>query len=243
MSKLLISVRSASEAEIARAAGADLIDVKEPDRGPLGAADAKIVEEVVRQVAGRVRVSVAMGELVDLDPFAAAAIDPRLGGKVKFAKFGLAGAARLDDWLERWQTAIGGLPPAVTPVAVAYGDWQTAVAPDPWEVLAQGVSLGCGALLVDTYDKTAGPLTEHLAADELRRLIAAASESGLLSVISGGLGLAEVAEVLRLAPDFIGVRGAACGGDRTATLDLAKSRELVDMVHASSNALRTTSRA
>ncbi len=39
MTRLLVSVRSAAEAEIALSAGADLIDVKEPSRGSLGAAD------------------------------------------------------------------------------------------------------------------------------------------------------------------------------------------------------------
>ena len=36
--KLLVSVRSADEARAALAGGADLIDVKEPAHGPLGAA-------------------------------------------------------------------------------------------------------------------------------------------------------------------------------------------------------------
>lgn len=238
MTRLLLSVRSASEAEIACAAGADLIDVKEPDRGPLGAADAAVIADVVRQVAGRTKVSAALGELAD-----EATLDPRLGGRVQYAKFGLAGAARLDDWVTRWQTAINALPPAVTPVAVAYGDWQSAAAPDPWEVLAQGVHLGCGALLLDTFDKSGGPLTEHLAADELRRLIAAAAENGLVSVVSGGLSLTDVELLVRLAPDYIGVRGAACAGDRTATLDLQKSRSLVELVHTSAAVSRATSRA
>ena len=38
MTGLLVSVRSASEARVALAAGVDVIDVKEPNRGSLGAA-------------------------------------------------------------------------------------------------------------------------------------------------------------------------------------------------------------
>ena len=41
-SRLLVSVRSAAEAEIALHGGADLIDVKEPTRGSLGRADGAI---------------------------------------------------------------------------------------------------------------------------------------------------------------------------------------------------------
>ena len=50
---LLVSVRSAAEAITALEAGADVIDVKEPSRGALGAADCETIAAVVRAVAGR----------------------------------------------------------------------------------------------------------------------------------------------------------------------------------------------
>jgi uncharacterized protein (UPF0264 family) len=86
--RLLVSVRNAAETAAALAGGADLIDVKEPDRGSLGAADARQIAEVVRHVAGRVPVSVALGELTDVvgQPL------PDLTG-VTYAKLGLAGCA------------------------------------------------------------------------------------------------------------------------------------------------------
>ena len=37
--RLLVSVRNASEARAAINGGADVIDIKEPDHGPLGMAD------------------------------------------------------------------------------------------------------------------------------------------------------------------------------------------------------------
>jgi dihydropteroate synthase len=46
--------------------GADLIDVKEPKRGPLGAADFATLEEIVAEVAGQAPLSAACGELIDL---------------------------------------------------------------------------------------------------------------------------------------------------------------------------------
>ena len=62
MPKLLVSVRSAGEARSALAGGADLIDVKEPSRGPLGAADPAVIRDVIAAVDGRVPVSAAFGE-------------------------------------------------------------------------------------------------------------------------------------------------------------------------------------
>ena len=48
--RLLISVRDAAEARSAIAGGTDVIDVKEPSRGPLGRADDRVVREVVDTV-------------------------------------------------------------------------------------------------------------------------------------------------------------------------------------------------
>ncbi len=53
MTRLLVSVRSAAEAEIALVGGAALIDVKEPARGALGMADFQVIRDVITAVAGR----------------------------------------------------------------------------------------------------------------------------------------------------------------------------------------------
>src|SRR5207248_4650901 len=84
--KLLVSVRNRAEAEAALAGGADLIDVKEPKRGALGAADARTLAAVVAAVAGRRPVSAALGELRETfwkGP-------PALPG-LAYVKWGLAG--------------------------------------------------------------------------------------------------------------------------------------------------------
>jgi uncharacterized protein (UPF0264 family) len=63
--KLLVSVRSMEEAQAALEGGADLIDIKEPNRGPLGKARDSVIAAIVEVVAGRRPVSAAMGELCD----------------------------------------------------------------------------------------------------------------------------------------------------------------------------------
>jgi (5-formylfuran-3-yl)methyl phosphate synthase len=226
MTKLLVSVRNAAEARIALAGGADLIDVKEPLRGALGAADAATIESVVTEVAGRVPTSAALGELRLRGRLAASSV-----GRVDYAKFGLAGCLGRSDWTSRLQAAIGSLPGRVVPVAVAYADWKSACAPDPWEVLSRGESLGCRALLVDTFDKLAGSLGRHISPADLQRLIWAARGAQLICVVAGGLGPREIDDVLPLGPDYIGVRGAACRGGRTGQLDAASVRRLADLVH------------
>ena len=84
--RLLVSVRSAEEARAALAGGADLIDIKEPAHGALGAADRAAMIAIVAAVAGHVPVSAALGELAN-----PAQLDASLAGQIAFAKFGLAG--------------------------------------------------------------------------------------------------------------------------------------------------------
>src|SRR5438045_845951 len=93
--ELLVSVRSAAEAEAALEGGAAVIDVKEPANGPLGRADDETIAAVVRRVAGRRPVSAALGELPGQPA-------PYVGGGLSYMKWGLAGWGGED-----WQAALG----------------------------------------------------------------------------------------------------------------------------------------
>jgi len=236
MTKLLVSVRNVAEAEMACRSGVDLLDVKEPARGSLGAADSQVIEQVAQAVAGRLPLSVALGELRE-----GAALPARLAGRVQYAKFGLAGCGECRDWASRWEAVIERLPRGVVPVGVVYADWQSAAAPEPSQVIRHAERLGCGAVLLDTFDKARGPLTHHFDWEAVGEFIAVVGAGGLMSVVAGGLGLAEIAALLPLAPDYIAVRGAACGGDRTSNLDEGRVRQLAALIHES--APRATTRS
>jgi uncharacterized protein (UPF0264 family) len=225
MTKLLVSVRSGKEAQVALAAGAQLIDVKEPSRGALGAADGNTIEAVVSLVAGRAPTSAALGELVDANW-----LPSSLAERLTFAKFGLAGCASDPNWRQRLQESVASLPRGVVPVAVAYADWERAVAPQPEEVLAIAQELHCGGLLVDTFDKTCGPVVEHISFAGLDQLIHDAQCVGMLAVVAGGLRHHELPAILALQPDYIGVRGAVCCDGRESQLDGAKVRELLEIL-------------
>lgn len=228
MTRLLISVRSADEAQIAADGGADLIDIKEPSRGSLGAASVDTIRAVIDRVGGRVPLSAALGELLE-----GVLLPPTFAGQLRYGKFGLAGCARRADWRARWQRAINGLPPQVTPVAVAYADCRATCAPDPEDVMTTAQSLGCGAILLDTYDKSAGSLLDHCAIAGLRRFIQESHRASLVCVLAGSLGHSEIRKVLPLAADFVAVRGAVCAGDRGGPIDAGRVRRLVALVRQS----------
>jgi (5-formylfuran-3-yl)methyl phosphate synthase len=215
---LLISVRSAEEAAVALAGGADVVDVKEPSRGSLGAVDAAVVASVVDCVAGRVPVSAALGELDTFSTGGPCEFLPQLPAGVALVKLGLAGCRARSDWPLRWQAVLAEIAVATKPVAVVYGDWHAAGAPPPDEVLAAAVALGCPALLVDTWDKSAGTLLDHWPPDRLARFVRRVRKHGLAVVLAGGLSGASLAAAVRLRPDLVALRGAVCRGDRTGTI-------------------------
>jgi len=226
MTRLLVSVRDAIEARIAVDAGADLIDLKEPARGPLGAVDAAVAEDCLRLVDGRVAVSLALGELLDRPPGHGHAT-PR---GAAFAKFGLAGCALDADWPGRWATACAQFAAGTHPVAVVYADWRAAAAPSPAEVLEQAAPLACRAVLVDTFDKSAGGLIDHWTIDELARFARLVRLTDMLLVLAGSLDYQAIRQVLPLEPDYVAVRGAVCLGGRSGRLDAGRTRRLRDLV-------------
>jgi len=223
---LLVSVRDASEALAALAGGAQVIDVKEPGRGSLGAADSETVAAVVGAVDGRVPVTAAAGELVD---FTRSPQAPLPSGLSLF-KIGLANCRALLDWKSRWWELMDAMWPhqnaSQHAVAVAYADWRTANAPEPLEVLRAAVDAGCPALLVDTWDKSAGTLFDHWPADELARFIESVHSNDLLLVLAGSLADESFAAAARLSPDLLAVRTAACESGRNGTV----SRERVALL-------------
>jgi uncharacterized protein (UPF0264 family) len=207
---LLVSVRSAAEAAVALRGGATLIDVKEPRHGSLGRASAEQWREVARSVAGRVPVSVACGELLE-DMLAPSTAELT---SVTYVKCGLAGCGVFQEWPCRWTAWLRQLPREIHPVAVAYADWQRAVAPPPEQVLHWAVRLGCRAMLWDTHTKDGSCLLDHVSLTALYELTNTARQQGLLVVLAGSLTLRNVPALLPLAPDYLAVRGAACGGNR-----------------------------
>ncbi|MFV1964017.1 MAG: (5-formylfuran-3-yl)methyl phosphate synthase [Pirellulaceae bacterium] len=222
MPRLLISVRSTAEARDALAGGADLIDIKEPERGALGVAHQTVWNDVCRVVQRRRPVSIALGELLEHAPLCVSAYPP----DVQFAKIGLAGCARREDWAALWSRAMETLPVGVAPVAVLYADAMAADAPTPQEVLRQALILGCHTVLVDTYDKTAGGLFEVIPERQLWAIVDRARRHGLTVVLGGSLNERSMIQALRLSPDFVAFRGAVCRGSRTGSVDRVLVRAL-----------------
>jgi uncharacterized protein (UPF0264 family) len=207
MTQLLVSVRDVREAQAALEGGADVIDIKEPSRGALGAASPAVWRRV--RALTDTPVSAALGELISLDVHNIAADVQGLD----YVKVGLAGCAQHARWCEEWRALRDILPRPTQLVAVVYADAHAAGAPTCEMVLEMAAVLGLRMLLIDTFDKSQGDLFAARSERILRVYMAMARGFGMRVALAGSLKKSTFQRALALQPDWIAVRGAACAGE------------------------------
>lgn len=225
-SKLLVSVRSAAEARAALAGGADLIDVKEPSRGPLGAADSDVIRDVLDVVGGRGPVSAALGEWLVW-------ADRPVPDGLEFAKFGMAGLPELQT---STLTSIRRSNYARHTVLVAYADFRRAQSPDPEGLAAAAVRFHFSAFLIDTAFKDGSTLLDWIAPATLARMRFELSDVGVPIALAGSLDESAIRKLAPLAPDWFAVRGAVCAGGRDGTVCADRVRRLRDVIEEGNRA-------
>ena len=220
--RLLVSVVSAEEARRALANGADIIDVKDPGEGALGAPSPRVLSEVVRVVGDAAPVSVALGDLPNLPHTAALAARGAALSGADYVKVGLRGVRELDDAAALMRAVadavrVGG--DRVSVIAAAYAEADAldppALAPACLPALVERT--GISGVLVDTFLKDGRGLYGWLSESALTDLIVRTRAAGGSFAVAGQLTRGDLR---RVAADVVGVRSAVCrGGDRAAELD------------------------
>jgi uncharacterized protein (UPF0264 family) len=225
--KLLVSVVDADEARAAAAAGADIVDVKNPAEGSLGAPSPATIEAVRAAVPARLPVSAAIGDMPNLPGTAAlAALGAARSGAafVKVGLWGVANEAEAVALLRAVREAIGA-----EVVAGAYADARR-VAPAPLapELLPRVArAAGVKVCLLDTAIKDGRGLLDWLSPDELTSFVDDARAGGLEVALAGALRAEDLPVVQATGADIAGVRSAACGdGRRSGPLEAARVRAL-----------------
>ncbi|HVK11104.1 MAG TPA: (5-formylfuran-3-yl)methyl phosphate synthase [Gemmataceae bacterium] len=216
---LLVSVRSAAEARAALAGGADLIDVKEPDRGPLGRADDQTIFEIVDAVAGRAPVSAALGEWRDNQA-------ESIPDQLRYVKWGLAGCRA--DWT-RAVAELARVGPAA-PVLVAYADSEAADSPPPDQLVDAACRHRFAAFLIDTTTKDGRTLLDWLPESTLMTFRDRLRAADVRLALAGSLDAPTIRCMAAVEPDWFAVRGAACVGGRGGTVCAERVRELRSVI-------------
>ena len=221
---LLASVADLTELELALAGGVDVLDLKDPLAGALGAWPLPELRAAVRLAAGRVPVSATVGDLPPEPPALAAAARATAATEVDIVKLGFfpGGDHR-------------ALATALQPVAAEGIRLVAVLMADQEPDLDLAGSLGRAGfwgVMLDTADKAAGHLLRHQPVAALARFLAEARAHGLVAGLAGSLRLDDVDLLAPLGPDYLGFRGALCRGGRGTPLDpglLSQLRRKLDL--------------
>jgi len=211
---LLASVRTVEEALNAAASGADIIDLKEPRGGALGALPLTVIREIVcalRIDRPRIPISATVGE----EPLSR--VQSVVDCGVDYVKVGVQSPAALQS--------LASLASPVVPVLLADTGLDIACV----ELACQ---LGFPIVMLDTADKSRGSLLDCVPLAALLRIVKRVQASGVRIGLAGALRFEHAAALRELAPDIAGFRGALCDGGRGGKLDPRKLSELCAVLAA-----------
>lgn len=232
---LLVSVRDVEEARMCLKAKIPIIDIKEPRNGPLGPASLNVLETIGKEVGGGNKVSLALGEIVDLDVQQISrqlAAVQKHGTRIEFIKFGLSSTKRFENhfeeyWNAKISTVASQLPIDTNIIPVCYADHRQCSS-IPFAAFAEKLfsseSVNIKCLMLDTWDKSCGTLFDEIDVDQLRRHIMAIQDVGTRVAIAGRLKFEQLEDIFRTGAEVAGFRSAVCKrdasniGNRTAAV-------------------------
>ncbi|MDJ0514370.1 MAG: (5-formylfuran-3-yl)methyl phosphate synthase [Methyloceanibacter sp.] len=222
MTQFLASVRCAAEAELVLAAGADIVDLKEPNAGALGAVAASVVRDCLEAIGGRKPVSATVGDLPMEPDRVANEVTATAELGVDTVKLGVLGDGDPQSCFEALR--IRSLPAEL--VLVFFADALPGL--DPIDAARAS---GARGVMLDTAGKGGASLTDYLPIREIQRFVEGARRAGLQAGLAGSLRARHIAPLLALRPDVMGFRGALCErGARDLSLDPVACAEIGQLV-------------
>ena len=214
--QLLVSPSSIDEAR--RSGAADIIDVKKPSEGSLGANYPWVIREI--KTFSKKPVSAAIGDF-DFKPGGASltAYGAACAG-ADYIKIGLT-----FDGKEKARAVISAVVKAVKDefpekfvVIAAYSDFERMGSISPFDMAPIAAEEGADIVMVDTGIKDRQSTFAFMNEEALRSFTDKNTQLGLKTALAGALKFEDIDALKRINPDIIGVRGMVCGGDRNATV-------------------------
>ncbi|WAK04088.1 (5-formylfuran-3-yl)methyl phosphate synthase [Methylobacter sp. YRD-M1] len=211
MTGMLASVNSLDEATLVLDLQADIIDLKQPEQGALGALETELVRQIVTAIGGRRPVSATVGDLPMQPESVFEAVKAMAETGVDYVKIGFFPGGDWPGTLARLSTLSG----QHALIAVLFADTQ----PD-LSIIAALKNAGFKGVMLDTMDKQKGSLMQVMNKTTIAQFVAQAKASQLLCGLAGSLRLTDIVDLMPYQADYLGFRGALCRQhNRTAQLD------------------------
>ncbi len=231
--QLMISILSAEEAKEAVAAGANILDVKNPAEGSLGAQFPRVIKQV-RNVCGElIKVSAAIGDMPNLPGTASLAALGAATCGANYVKVGLFGPYTIAEsifMLKEVRQALCDYP-NVAIIAAGYADYERTGTMNPMLLPNVASSAGIAGCMLDTAIKDGHHLLDFISPEVLRILANEAHANGLLFGLAGALREQDLPSIRDLGADVAGVRTAVCRDrQRNGPLDAEQVRRLCEII-------------
>lgn len=223
MSGMLASVTSVAEAEIVLNAGVDIIDIKNPHEGALGALNLKSVKEIVCVVNSNILTSATIGDIKSNDAKLLDYIIDMAETGVDYVKVGLFDDKPSDYFISTITDAANkGIKLVIVIFAENYQGKESII-----PLLQSGIV----GIMLDTKEKKGKNLQAVLSDDKLQKFIETAKEYKLLTGLAGSLRFEDIESLLELDSDYLGFRGALCSGnDRVKTINTEQVKNIREAV-------------
>lgn len=232
---LLVSPINTKEAIEAIKGGADIIDVKNPKEGSLGASFPWIIRDIRNITPDNMLVSATLGDVPYKPGTVSLAALGALTAGADYIKVGLYGTKDSKEAVDVMKNVVRTVKEEKREafvVAAGYADAYRVGSLDPMEVPAVASESGADVAMLDTAVKDGKTLFDFLGVDELGDFVKEAHERGLKAALAGSIKKGQLKPLYEIGCDIVGVRGAACiGGDRnTGTIDKSAVKELKKLI-------------
>ena len=232
--RLLVSPKDETEARKAAKGGADIIDVKNPAEGSLGANFPWTIRHIRETLSPNTEISATLGDLPNLPGTASLAAYGLTMLGVDYVKAGLLGvkSQKEAEYMSKMIVrSVKSCNPKVKVVLAGYADWGDAGSISPSTLVKAASKAKAEFVMLDTRVKDGRTLLDYLDTGEIRRFATSAKAKGLKIGLAGSLDEDAICELASIKPDVVGVRGAVCvGGKRTSRISEAKVRNLSRLV-------------
>jgi uncharacterized protein (UPF0264 family) len=214
--QLLVSPCSIEEAR--QALAADIIDIKNPREGSLGANFPWVIREV-RAITTK-PLSAAIGDSPFKPGGAALAAYGAACAGADYIKAGLmfAGEKEAELFISALVRAVKDTYPEKSVVIAGYADFERLGSISPLLLPPLIARADADVAMIDTGIKDGKGLFDFIEESTLVRFIRNCHGLGLETALAGSLTFGDLESLRKIRPDIIGVRGMVCGGDRNSAI-------------------------
>jgi uncharacterized protein (UPF0264 family) len=233
--KILISPVNEQEAIEAVAGGADIIDVKNPKEGALGANYPWVIKRIREITPKNIKVSCTLGEVPNLPGSMSLAALGAASLGVDYIKVGLFGFKTPQEaiyLLQNVNKAAKECNSKIKVVAAGYADAQRIGAINPLLIPEVASKSQVDVAMIDTAVKDGKNTFDYLTVKQLKQFIDFAHRLGLEAALAGSLRKTDLPILYELGADVAGLRGAACTNSNRVTGQITRKlvEELVETV-------------